>query len=393
MTRVLVINSGSSSLKLQIVDTAGETIATSLSERIGDSGSVVHVQAGDDGERRDRQVDLANHGEALSVVLELVAELGVHPRDLGVAIVGHRVVHGGSKFTQPTLVDDEVEAEIERLSELAPLHNPANLRGIQVAREMFPDLPHVAVFDTGFFSTLPASAYTYAVPPEWGIRRYGFHGTSHAYVSEQTAQVLGREDSDINQIVLHLGNGASASAVRGGVAVETSMGLTPLEGLVMGTRPGDVDPGALIHLMDERGVSPKELSEGLNRASGLKGLSGVSDFRELLERADGGDDAAKLAYDVTVHRLRKYVGAYWAVLGAVDAITFTAGIGENAPRLRADVLAGFTDWGVTVDAEANESGKGARLISGAGSKVSALVVPTNEELAIARFADEVVGAG
>lgn len=392
MTRVLVINSGSSSLKLQIVDTGGETIASSLSERIGDSGSVVHVRAGDDGESRERKVDLANHGEALEVVLELVAELGVHPRDVGVAAVGHRVVHGGSKFTQPTLVDSAVEDEIERLAELAPLHNPANLRGIRVAREMFPDLPHVAVFDTGFFSTLPASAYSYAVPPEWGVRRYGFHGTSHAYVSEQAAGVVGRDYSEINQIVLHLGNGASASAVAGGVAVETSMGLTPLEGLVMGTRPGDVDPGALIHLMDERGVSPKELAEGLNRSSGLKGLSGVSDFREVLERADAGDEAAKLAYDVTVHRLRKYVGAYWAVLGTVDAITFTAGIGENAPRLRADVMSGFADWGVSVDADANESGTGARVISGADSAVRGLVVPTNEELAIARLADEVVGS-
>ena len=191
MTRVLVINSGSSSLKMQIVDTAGDTIASSLSERIGDSGSVVHVQAGDDGERRERRVDLESHGEALEVVLELVAELGVHPKDVGVAVVGHRVVHGGSKFTQPTLVDSAVEAEIERLAELAPLHNPANLRGIRVAREMFPDLPHVAVFDTGFFSTLPAQAYTYAVPPEWGIRRYGFHGTSHAFVSAQAAQSWG----------------------------------------------------------------------------------------------------------------------------------------------------------------------------------------------------------
>ena len=393
MTRVLVINSGSSSLKMQIVDTAGDTIASSLSERIGDSGSVVHVQAGDDGERRERRVDLESHGEALEVVLELVAELGVHPKDVGVSVVGHRVVHGGSKFTQPTLVDSAVEAEIERLAELAPLHNPANLRGIRVAREMFPDLPHVAVFDTGFFSTLPAQAYTYAVPPEWGIRRYGFHGTSHAFVSAQAAQVLGRAYSDVNQIVLHLGNGASASAVAGGAAVETSMGLTPLEGLVMGTRSGDVDPGALLHLMEERGVSSQELSEGLNRASGLKGLAGVSDFREVLGRADAGDADAQLAYDVTVHRLRKYVGAYWAVLGRVDAITFTAGIGENAPRLRADVLAGFAGWGVSVDSAANESGTGARLISGEGSAVAALVVPTNEELAIARFAVEVAGEG
>ncbi len=258
---------------------------------------------------------------------------------------------------------------------------------------MFPSLPHVAVFDTGFFSTLPPSAYTYAVPEDWGIRRFGFHGTSHAYVSEQTAGVLGKAYPDVNQIVLHLGNGASASAVRGGVAVETSMGLTPLEGLVMGTRPGDVDPGALLHLMSERGVSPKELSEGLNRRSGLKGLSGVSDFREVLARADDGDERARLAYEVTVHRLRKYVGAYWAVLGTLDAITFTAGVGENAARLRADVLAGFADWGLEVDAEANENGSGARLICTSASKVAALVVPTNEELAIARFADEVVSAG
>lgn len=372
---VLVLNSGSSSIKYQLVDpAAGTAVVSGLLEQIGEPDGPV-----------------ADHAAGLRLIHRRLTESGV---DLAtVRAVGHRVVHGGSRFFTPTLITDAVVAEVERLAELAPLHNPANVIGIEVARADFPDVPHVAVFDTGFFHSLPPAAANYAidrhVATEYGIRRYGFHGTSHEYVSREAAVVLGRDQEKLNTIVLHLGNGASASAVRGGVAVETSMGLTPLEGLVMGTRCGDIDPGVLFHLNRTAGLGVEQLDELLNRRSGLRGLSGVNDFRELLQqRVAGGapGEAAGLAYDVYIHRLRKYVGAYLAVLGRVDAIVFTAGVGENVPDVREDALAGLDGLGITVDAERNRSGKGARIISTDASRTAVLVVPTNEELAIARAA-------
>ncbi|MGN7225695.1 acetate/propionate family kinase [Dietzia maris] len=402
MTRVLVINSGSSSLKLQILDTAVEgELAWALVERIGEPVGTLTVRrsdlAGAGAEERTAEAEFADHTAALGHVLELAEELHVHPTDLGVEAIGHRVVHGGPAFHEPVEVTPEVEADIEKLEVLAPLHNPANLRGIRVARDLLPGLPHVAVFDTGFFHTLPAAAHTYAIDREtareWDLRRYGFHGTSHEFVSRRTAAVLGRPYDELNQIVLHLGNGASASAIEGGRAMDTSMGLTPLEGLVMGTRPGDLDPGLIIHLIRDRGMSPEDVSTLLNRRSGLEGLSGARDFRELLTRVDDGDEDATLAYDVVIHRLRRYIGGYWAVLGDVDAITFTAGVGENVARLRADALSTMRGWGVEIDAEANENGTGERVISTPDSRVTVLVVPTDEELAIARACDEVLGLG
>lgn len=402
MTRVLVINSGSSSLKLQILDTAVEgELAWALVERIGEPVGTLTVRrsdlAGAGAEERTAEAEFPDHTAALGHVLELAKELHVHPTDLGVEAIGHRVVHGGPAFHEPVEVTPEVEADIEKLEVLAPLHNPANLRGIRVARDLLPGLPHVAVFDTGFFHTLPAAAHTYAIDREtareWDLRRYGFHGTSHEFVSRRTADVLGRPYGELNQIVLHLGNGASASAIEGGRAMDTSMGLTPLEGLVMGTRPGDLDPGLIIHLIRDRGMSPEDVSTLLNRRSGLEGLSGARDFRELLTRVDDGDEDAMLAYDVVIHRLRRYIGGYWAVLGDVDAITFTAGVGENVARLRADALSTMRGWGVEIDAEANENGTGERVISTPGSRVTVLVVPTDEELAIARACDEVLGLG
>lgn len=402
MTRVLVINSGSSSLKLQILDTAvEEELAWALVERIGEPVGSLTVRrsalTGSPAQERKVEAEFADHTAALGTVLELAGELCVHPTDLGVEAIGHRVVHGGPAFHEPVLVTPEVEADIEELELLAPLHNPANLRGIRVARDLLPGLPHVAVFDTGFFHTLPAAAHTYAIDAElareWDLRRYGFHGTSHDFVSHRTADILGRPYDELNQIVLHLGNGASASAIEAGRAVDTSMGLTPLEGLVMGTRPGDLDPGLIIHLIRDRGMTPEDVSTLLNRRSGLTGLSGVTDFRELLTRVDAADGDATLAYDVVIHRLRRYIGGYWAVLGRVDAITFTAGVGENVARLRADAVATLRDWGVEIDPEANENGKGERLISTANSQVAVLVVPTDEELAIARACDVVLGLG
>lgn len=402
MTRVLIINSGSSSLKLQILDTAvEEELAWALVERIGEPSGILTVRRTDltgmPAEERTEEPTIEDHTAALARVLELADELEVHPTELGVQAIGHRVVHGGPDFHEPVLVTPEVEADIEELELLAPLHNPANLRGIRVARDLLPGLPHVAVFDTGFFHTLPAAAHTYAIDREtarrWDLRRYGFHGTSHEFVSHRTAAVLGRPHGELNQIVLHLGNGASASAIEAGRAVDTSMGLTPLEGLVMGTRPGDLDPGLIIHLIRDRGMSPDDVSTLLNRQSGLEGLSGARDFRELLARVDEDDDDAVLAYDVVIHRLRRYIGGYWAVLGTVDAITFTAGVGENVARLRADALSTLGSWGVEIDADANENGSGERVISTPGSKVAVLVVPTDEELAIGRACDDVLGLG
>lgn len=369
---VLVLNSGSSSIKFRLIDpVAGTAVVSGLVEQIGEPDSAV-----------------ADHVAGLRLIHQRLADSGV---DLGeVRAVGHRVVHGGTRFHAPTLITDAVVAEVSRLAELAPLHNPANVIGIEVARADFPDVPHVAVFDTGFFHSLPAAAATYAIDREvasrYGIRRYGFHGTSHEYVSREAALLLGREPAEVNTIVLHLGNGASASAVRGGVAVETSMGLTPLEGLVMGTRCGDIDPGVLFHLNRTAGLGVDKLDELLNRRSGLKGLSGVNDFRELLQQVSHGSPAATLAYDVYIHRLRKYVGAYLAVLGRVDAIVFTAGVGENVAAVREDALAGLDGLGIVVDPQRNRGGNGARIISAEHSRSTVLVVPTNEELAIARAA-------
>ncbi|HEX7322438.1 MAG TPA: acetate kinase [Mycobacterium sp.] len=371
---VLVLNSGSSSIKFQIVDpVAGTAAAAGVVEQIGEAGS-----------------GIADHAAGLHRAYEMIVEQGVQLDTAGIKAVGHRVVHGGKRFHQPTLITDATLAEIERLAELAPLHNPANATGIKVARADFPDVPHVAVFDTGFFFSLPEAAATYAIDREvaerYGIRRYGFHGTSHEYVSQQVAVVLGRDLAELNTIVLHLGNGASASAVRGGVAVETSMGLTPLEGLVMGTRCGDIDPGVLMHLRRTAGMGVEQIDELLNRRSGLKGLCGLNDFRELLDQVAAGCGHAAVAYDVYIHRLRKYVGAYLAVLGRVDAIAFTAGVGENVAAVRADALSGLAGFGIAVDPQRNRTGRGARVISRDDSATAVLVVPTNEELAIARAA-------
>ncbi len=394
---VLVINSGSSSLKYQLVDPAGgEAIASGTVERIGETDGVVrHTVAGETTRRTGR---VADHGEALRTALDLFGEIGPDLSEAQVVAVGHRVVHGGSRFSGPAVVDDDVLRAIADLSPLAPLHNPANLRGIEVARRLLPDVPHVVVFDTAFFQTLPDAAATYAldrqVAREHAIRRYGFHGTSHQYVAGEVARALGRRLSDLNQVVLHLGNGASASAVRGGVAVDTSMGLTPLEGLVMGTRTGDIDPAVVVHLHRNAGMSVDEIDELLNRRSGVKGLSGENDFREIHRLVGEGDAGARLALDVYVHRLRKYIGAYLAVLGRLDVLTFTAGVGENDARVRALAVAGLEGLGIAVDPERNEAGAGGpRVISPAWTSTVVMVVPTNEELAIARQAVEAIGAG
>jgi acetate kinase len=370
---VLVINSGSSSLKYQLLDPDSEVA------RAG--GGVQQI-----GEPSSR---VADHEEALRLAFEQLAEAGVDLKSCGLLAVGHRVVHGGRDFYRPTLLDDARVAELEKLSELAPLHNPPAVQGIKVARKLLPNVAHIAVFDTAFFHDLPAAAATYAMNRElaerWQIRRYGFHGTSHRYVSEQAAAFLGGPLDSLNQIVLHLGNGASASAIAGGGPVDTSMGLTPLEGLVMGTRSGDIDPGVISYLWRSAKMGVDEIEAMLNNRSGVWGLAGERDFRKLGAMIESGDGSAQLAYDVFIHRLRKYIGAYLAVLGHTDVISFTAGIGENAPAMRRDAVAGMEELGIVLDEDRNLSRtNGARRISADDSPIAVLVVPTNEELAIAR---------
>lgn len=390
-TRVLVLNSGSSSVKYQLLDMrAGDRLAVGLVERIGETTSrLVHTPLVDGGEKRERKDPMPDHAAALkAVAAELAADgLGLDSPEL--AAIGHRVVHGGLRFTAPTVITDEVLAEVERLVPVAPLHNPANITGIRTAQALRPDLPQVAVFDTAFHTTMPESAARYAIDTEVAdahrIRRYGFHGTSHAYVSRETAKLLGKDPSEVNVIVLHLGNGASASAVAGGRCVDTSMGLTPLEGLVMGTRSGDVDPAVTFHLKRVAGMSVDEIDTLLNKRSGLIGLCGDNDMREIRRRIEEGDERARLAFDIYVHRLKKYIGAYYAVLGRVDAVAFTAGVGENAAPVREAALEGLESLGLAVDAGRNAVRSGeARLISPEGARVAVAVVPTDEELEIAR---------
>lgn len=368
MSQVFVVNSGSSSIKYQLIELdTGESLVSGLIERIGEIGSPV-----------------IDHQFGMSVVL---AKLGDRGRDI--IAVGHRVVHGGPNFTGATLIDDAVEAEIDELSALAPLHNPANVLGIRAARATLPDIPHVAVFDTAFHSTLPPEAYTYAIDTkiasEYKVRRYGFHGTSHQYVSEEAAAFLGRPLESLKTIVLHLGNGASVTAVDGGRSIDTSMGLTPLEGLVMGTRSGDIDAGVIFHLARQAGLSIDELDVLLNRRSGLLGLTGTGDMRDVQEAASRGDETATAALAIWRHRIRHYIGAYFAELGGLDTLVFTAGIGENNSLLRRRALAGLEHLGIEVDDDLNElASRSARYISPKGARVAVLVIPTNEELEIAR---------
>jgi acetate kinase len=383
---VLVLNSGSSSLKYQLlIPSSGRVLAAGTIEKIGEGSSLISHRTG--GERYDSERPVNDHGQALAALQTEFTEHGPDLEAAGIVAVGHRVVHGGPDFTDPVLIDDAVLAEIRELSALAPLHNPGAVAGIEAARERFADIPHIAVFDTAFFTTLPADAATYAIPRDLAqqhrIRRYGFHGTSHHFVSQAAAATLGRDPAELNQIVLHLGNGCSASAIRGGVAVETSMGLTPLQGLVMGTRSGDVDPGLHTFLNNEVGLSIADIDTLLNKQSGLKGLAGVNDFRELEELRAAGNQAAQLAFEVYVHRLRHYLGGYLLLLGRLDALTFTAGVGENSPTLRAAVVDGLATFGMEIDPVANTARSAqARVISTAGSQTAILVVPTNEELAI-----------
>ena len=385
---VLVLNSGSSSLKYQLVEPeSGRSIFSGIVERIGEETSTAKLKLQDSPISREGRVD--DHEAALRLAFELVEEGGESIADLGVVAVGHRVVHGGPTLYRPTVIDDATVAELEDLAPLAPLHNPPAVLGIRVARKVLPDLPHVAVFDTAFFHDLPAAASTYAIDREiaqkWRIRRYGFHGTSHQFVSGQAAEFLGAPVESLNQIVLHLGNGASASAIAGGRPIDTSMGLTPMEGLVMGTRAGDIDPGIISYLTRTADMGIDEIETMLNRRSGMLGLSGDGDMRAVQTRIAAGDEVARVAYEVYIHRLRKYVGAYLALLGHCDVISFTAGVGENDANVRRAALTGLARLGIEIDEHLNDSpARGARRISADKSPTTVLVIPTDEELAIAR---------
>jgi acetate kinase len=390
--QILVLNSGSSSIKYRLFDAASDVVAAGLVERIGESiGRARHRSVTAAGEAEQVEDDpIPDHAAGFRSIVAALERAGAG-QELGA--IGHRVVHGGSEFVAPTLIDEHVVERIRAQVPLAPLHNPANLTGIEVATQLRPDLPQVAVFDTAFHGTLPEPAYRYAVPDELrrdhGVRRYGFHGTSHAFVAKRAAEHLGRPLADLALITLHLGNGASATAISGGRSVETSMGLSPLEGLVMGTRSGDLDPAVVFHLIREAGLEPTEVETLLNRQSGLLGLCGDNDLRTICDRASGGDASADLALQVYCHRIRKYLGAYTAVLGRLDAVVFTAGVGENSAEVRRRTCEGLGILGIELDEARNEDARAADAVGGvvaigrSDAPTAVLVIATDEEREIA----------
>jgi acetate kinase len=397
MTAILVINSGSSSFKYQLIDVDTETeLAGGLVERIGEgTGQARHTNTASDAGRQERNLPIPDHTAGFDVMIAAFAEHGPQLADANLVAVGHRVVQGGSIFTGPTVIDDAVQQQISDLADLAPLHNPAHVQAIVAARLNFPDVPHVAVFDTSFHLTMPPAAYTYAIDPalaaEHSIRRYGFHGTSHKFVSEAAAEFLGRPLAELKTIVLHLGNGASVTAVDGGKSIDTSMGLTPLQGLVMGTRSGDIDPAVLFHLNRKAGLSIDELDTLLNKKSGMLALTGNGDMRDVEDAAVAGDAVAIAALDVYYHRIKGYVGNYIAQLGGLDVIVFTAGVGENSGVIREGALRGLEGLGIEIDPAKNDPfSRVARVVSTDASRVTVLVIPTNEELEIARSSRAVI---
>lgn len=388
--KILVINCGSSSLKYQLFDMNGEKVlAKGLVERIGIDGS--RLKAEGNGNKELYEVPMKDHKEALGHVLQALTNdtVGAVKNLDEISAVGHRVVHAGEKYSSSVLVSDEVMKALEECVELAPLHNPPNIIGIRAIQELMPGKPNVAVFDTAFHQSMPEEQFIYALPYEFyekdRIRRYGFHGTSHMYVSQRAAELLGKKPEEVNIITCHLGNGASLAAVKGGKSVATSMGLTPLEGLVMGTRCGDIDPQIVTFIMSKYGYTMEEMNNIMNKKSGVLGISGVSsDFRDIEGAASEGNKRAQLALDVFHDKVRKYIGAYATVLGRVDAVVFTAGLGENSKESRSEICKNLEFMGVSVDEERNNVRGKEAIISKEGASVSVLVIPTNEELMIAR---------
>lgn len=389
--KILVINCGSSSLKYQLIDMENEnSLSTGLVERIGIEGSKL-TQKVEGREKYVLTVPMKNHKDAIAHVIDTLLDevQGVIKSSDEIGAVGHRVVHGGEKYSTSVIIDDEVMKDLEEFSVLAPLHNPPNIIGINACKELMPDTTMVAVFDTAFHQTMPEKAFLYGLPYELykenHIRKYGFHGTSHKYVSQRAAQMLGKDLKDLKLITCHLGNGASVSAVRGGVSVDTSMGFTPLEGLLMGTRCGDIDPAIIPYLMDVKGYSYDEVNNIMNKKSGVLGLSGVSsDFRDIENAAAEGNERAKLALDVFHYRVKKYIGYFMAAMNGLDAVIFTAGLGENAVDTREEIVSDMEWFGIELDREKNKVRGKERIVSTDDSKVKVIVIPTNEELMIAR---------
>lgn len=390
--KVLVLNCGSSSLKYQLIDSETEgVLAKGLCERIGIDGSAITHQP-EGGEKVKQLVDMPDHTAAVKNVIDKLtdAEVGVIASLSEIGAVGHRLVHGGENFTGSVVIDEEVIRAIEECNDLAPLHNPANLIGVRSCQEIMPGVPMVAVFDTAFHQTMPKKAYMYGLPYEYykkyKVRRYGFHGTSHDFVSKRAAEILGKDRKDLKIIVCHLGNGASVSAVKYGESVDTSMGLTPLEGLIMGTRSGDIDPAIVSFIAEKEGLNAAQVVDVLNKKSGVLGLSdGVSsDFRDLVEAGKSGNEVAKEALEAYAYRVGKYIGAYAAAMQGVDVIAFTAGIGENNAEVRALVAQYIEFLGTNIDPERNKIRGEEVILSDEGAKVVTMIIPTNEELAIAR---------
>ncbi len=386
--KIMAVNAGSSSLKFQLLEMPAETvIASGLVERIGLAAAVFKLNY--DGEKHEETLDVPDHNVAVNVVLDNLVKFNVVASYDEIAAVGHRVVHGGEKFSDSVVIDDEVIEAIEAMSDLAPLHNPANLTGIRAFMDALPGKPMVAVFDTAFHQTMEKDVYIYSTPYEWyekhGVRKYGFHGTSHKYVSRRVAEIMKKDIRNLRTIVLHIGNGASICAVNGGVSVDTSMGFTPLAGIPMGTRSGDIDPAIVEFISQKEDKTVKEVMNDLNKASGYLGISNVSsDSRDLWAAADKGDDRALLAIRKQSKMIADYIGAYFIQMDGVDAIAFTAGVGENAPRTRKMIAERLSALGVELDEKANEVCGEERTISTAKSRVALLVVPTNEEVMIAR---------
>ncbi|MGM0471083.1 MAG: acetate kinase [Bacillota bacterium] len=395
--KILVLNCGSSSLKYQLIDMDGEIVlAKGLVDRIGIDNSVLEHEPMNQ-EEVEIKDEISDHNVAIKMVIDalLDQEHGVIDDMDEIHAVGHRIVHGGEQFSESVLIDDEVYEGIEDVKDLAPLHNPANLLGVRVSRELMPETPDVAVFDTAFHQSMPETSYVYALPYEWyeehQVRRYGFHGTSHKYVTQRAAEMLDKSVEDLKVISCHLGNGASVAAIDGGQVIDTSMGLTPLEGLVMGTRCGDIDPAIIPFMMEKEDLEADEINEILNEESGMYGISKVSrDFRDIEDAAAEGHEKAQLAVDVYCQRVKKYIGAYTAELGGLDVIIFTAGAGENGSEVREQILTGLEYLGIEVDQDKNSVRGEEQIISSTDSDVTAMVVPTNEELMIARDTERIV---
>lgn len=399
--KVLVINAGSSSLKYQLLNMENEAVmANGIVERIGETvGNLTHKAfPGTDAEKKvTKEEEIKDHKVAMHLVLDLItgSEAGVITDPKEIDAIGHRVVQGGEAFTSACVVDASVKDAIADNNPLAPLHNPANLMGIEVAEELFPGTPNVAVFDTEFHATMPPKAFLYALPydyyKELRIRRYGFHGTSHKYVTNKVAECMGKKADEINVITVHLGNGCSIAAIAKGKCMDTSMGMTPLAGVMMGTRSGDIDPAIVTYLAANKGMSIEEIDTVLNKQSGLKGICGLNDMRDIHSAVDNGDEMAKLALDMFTYRVKKYIGAYTAVLGTIDAIVFTAGIGENDDIARAAICQDFSGLGIEMDFDKNAGRKGEpTAVHTDASKVQVWVIPTNEELQIAQEAVELL---